>query len=409
MNMGNQYISRTLDALNIEPGNSCLKFTARQDQKAAADKSRKSSVEFKGRREEDSARKEAKEVKTYETSIGLNLTLTSEPHIHDVDYKCLLNSITEKQLENYESVVSDHTTRPSVVHDKYDTEKLYNFIVFDTETNTTGKNAELCQLAANMEWINFHATFSQIKILTFKQASRVNKLTIKSVNGNRKLFKENRPVETVSLHETITQFTKYLERTINKASISSTDNKPVCTVLVGHNAATFDTPILLRNGSECFAKDLKRMGIRLADTLPLFKKLVKNKHPALKLAKQDGTSCRSNQQPLYECLFQEHFDAHDALQDVLALRKILFCPTLVISEEDILNNCFVVDVMHAAEDFSFLDHRHELMQSFRGKLYNPGRDDRHVKQNIAEKIAGSGLSYKDPKTLYAKFGAAGLV
>ena len=50
MNMANQYISRTLDALNIEPGNSCLKFKARQDQKAAAGKSRKSLVEFKRRR-----------------------------------------------------------------------------------------------------------------------------------------------------------------------------------------------------------------------------------------------------------------------------------------------------------------------------------------------------------------------
>ena len=140
------------------------------------------------------------------------------------------------------------------------------------------------------------------------------------------MFKENRPVGKVSLHETITQFTKYLERTINKASTSSTENKPVCTVLVGHNAVTFDIPILLRNGGDNFAKDLKRMGIRLADTLQLFKKLVKNKHPAL--VKQDGTSCHSNQQSLYKCVFQEPFDAHDGLQDVLALRKTLFSPTL---------------------------------------------------------------------------------
>ena len=111
----------------------------------------------------------------------MNLTLTCESH---VDYNCFMNSITQQQLENYESVVSDHTTRPSVVHDKYDTEKLYNFIVFDTETNTTGKKAELCQLPATDKYgVDKFSCYIFPNRNIDKQVSRVNKLTIKSVNG----------------------------------------------------------------------------------------------------------------------------------------------------------------------------------------------------------------------------------
>ena len=43
--------------------------------------------------------------------------------------------------------------------------------------------------------------------------------------------------------------------------------------------------------------------------------------------------------------------------------------------------------MYAAEDLSFHDHRHELLQSFRSKLYNTGHDDGHANpRSLEEKI-----------------------
>ena len=57
----------------------------------------------------------------------------------------------------------------------------------------------------------------------------------------------------------------------------------------------------------------------------------------------------------------------------------------------------------------YLDDRHNRLLSFRGKLYHPGHQDSPVKQNIAEKMAGSGLQYSDLKNLFQRFGRKGLV
>ena len=51
-------------------------------------------------------------------------------------------------LTEIETIVSPYTPRPLATKVKYDENKFYNFLIFDTETNTTGKSAELCQLSA---------------------------------------------------------------------------------------------------------------------------------------------------------------------------------------------------------------------------------------------------------------------
>ena len=40
-----------------------------------------------------------------------------------------------------------------------------------------------------------------------------------------------------------------------------------------------------------------------------------------------------------------------------------------------------------------LDRRHEPLQTFRGTLYHPTNAEFPIKQQIAKKIAGSGISY----------------
>ena len=60
---------------------------------------------------------------------------------------------------------------------------------------------------------------------------------------------------------------------------------------------------------------------------------------------------------------------------------------------------------NAVEDiYCFADHRHNIMQSFQGKLYHPGPKNGPLKTNMVEKIAGSGLSNEDLKRLYTKYG-----
>ena len=64
---------------------------------------------------------------------------------------------------------------------------------------------------------------------------------------------------------------------------------------------------------------------------------------------------------------------------------------------------------YAENDMKYLGHRYELLQTFRGTLYHPTNAEFPIKQQIAEKIAGSGISYQDMKNVFKKFGAKGLV
>ena len=225
------------------------------------------------------------------------------------------------------------------------------------------------------------------------------------MNGIRTLCKDNDPVTILPLEEALAQFLNFLKASTTEASKRTT--KKVCIVLAGHNAATFDVPILLRNGGHSFVTELTSVNIRCADTLLLFKSRMRDKHSSLQ--NEQGQFPKPNQSSLYEHLFKETFEAHDALEDVSALRRILFSSRVALSNEIIVNRSSLISVKDAAQDMKYLDDRHNRLLSFRGKLYHPGHQDSPVKQNIAEKMAGSGLQYSDLKNLFQRFGRKGLV
>ena len=100
------YVSRTLEALNIEPGNFCLKYGRKMTDQVNNGEIRKSSFDFKRGRANShrqncsqTARKEAREGKTYETGIGLNLDLNR------------ISTVTSSTLKEIESIIPEYTTR----------------------------------------------------------------------------------------------------------------------------------------------------------------------------------------------------------------------------------------------------------------------------------------------------------
>ena len=196
-------------------------------------------------------------------------------------------------------MVPNYIQRPSIKKEKYDNSIFYNFVLFDTETNSTGKLAELCQLAAvDRSGKNFSCYILPNRDMD-AHASKVNNLTIKTVNGIRTLCKDYHPAAILPLEEALTQFLNFLKASTTEASKRTTKN--VCTVLAGHNAATFDVPILLRNGGHNFVAELiTSVNIRCADTLFLFKSLIK-KHSSLQ--NEQGQFPKPNQSSLYEHLF----------------------------------------------------------------------------------------------------------
>ena len=96
------------------------------------------------------------------------------------------------------------------------------------------------------------------------------------------------------------------------------------------------------------------------------------------------------------------------MEDVLALRRVLFQSPLKVAVADIVNNSNIKSTSFAYEDMQFLNECLERMQTFKEKLYSQG-DDGLVKQTVIQKISESGISYQDLSDLYAKAGKEALV
>ena len=289
--------------------------------------------------------------------------------------------------------------RPVAERFSYDRKKnVYNFIIYDIETNTTGKTAKICQLSA-VDKSGLHSFNDYILPLRDVDihATRVNDLIIRTVRGVRTLFKDNQPVEAVSLGKSLENCLTYLEKTVRRVK---SDND-IYTVLIGHNSQVFNNPTLLRQGEHQVCEKLSCLNVFFSDTLPVMKNLVKRKHPSLVLS--DGSTYKLNQQSIYQTLFHEPFPAYDAMEDVRALRRIVFDSRLNISEDMLTENRSTTQ--YAENDMKC----YELLQTFRGTLYHPTNAEFPIKQQIAEKIAGSGISYQDLKNVFQKFGAKGLV
>ena len=161
VNLGYRYIPRTLGSLNIEPGFFCVDHNTKMDKKSSMDKQRKSTVAFKRRRSQlnkhqisETSKNEAKEGTMYESGIGLNLNSSATPmelnnsELSTTELYGINAAITKQQQEQYEDAVPKYTSRPTVQKEKFDASKFYHFVLSDIETNSTGKSAEICQLAA---------------------------------------------------------------------------------------------------------------------------------------------------------------------------------------------------------------------------------------------------------------------
>ena len=78
------------------------------------------------------------------------------------------------------------------------------------------------------------------------------------------------------------------------------------------------------------------MNVFFADSLTCLKHLLGKKVSFLQ--NSDGTFPKTNQSSLYSLLFKRSFNAHDALEDVLALRKMFFESPIDLSEKTVIEN-----------------------------------------------------------------------
>lgn len=135
------------------------------------------------------------------------------------------------------------------------------------------------------------------------------------------------------------------------------------------------------------------MKVLFADSLPLLKALRRQPNSPLK-------SATNKLSDVYETLFSAKFEAHDALEDVKALRKILFTGPLQINGEQVVNHGKCVSANEAFDEAIFLERRKATILTFDGKL--------NLSSSIVQKLADAGLSYRKLQSLYEKFNINGL-
>ena len=110
--------------------------------------------------------------------------------------------ITKEQHQRYEKLVPEFCERPPIKAIPFDKGKTYKFIMFDTETTTTGIEAEICQLAAIDEDGQHEFTcYIMPKRNVTKYATDVNKLEILEIDGKKTLCHQGIPVKSLTKSE----------------------------------------------------------------------------------------------------------------------------------------------------------------------------------------------------------------
>ena len=204
-------------------------------------------------------------------------------------------------------------------------------------------------------------------------------------------------LEIVVHNKCLKSFVDFVQESSNVRDIQSSSMN---TVLIGHNSNSFDTLLLLRTILHYYPELIQKMNdlkIHFADSLVLFRHLIKEKHEALKTF--DGSFTDINQAALYGQLFKAEFEGHDALEDVKALKKILFHSPTGTTSAEIINKSNTTTPSSAIADMSYLDKSHNLLKSFDRVI----EDKSHpgiFKRSLAKKLADSGLSYKDLQQLW---------
>ncbi|XP_065925337.1 uncharacterized protein [Magallana gigas] len=274
-NSGDSY----LIAVNKKNGLSPGKFTKRlcsiresQSRKrkaiAKSKEAKRRRLELKARRSQSTASKEIQEGSTYKPGIGL------APH-HSISTAEIPGPNVKPQMETV--VVEDHA-----------------IVLFDLETTGLARTSHIIQLAAVHGEDKFSAYVTPKRPIT-PSASEITGLVVR----NGKLYHLQKEVNAISLIAALDSFLKFLEKY----------NSGV--ILVGHNIKSFDCPVLFRALESCSL--LSKFSSKVNGFLDT-KLLFRISHPNLTSYSQQSLVAR-----LLGCTY----GAHDALEDILALQKLV--------------------------------------------------------------------------------------
>ena len=102
---------------------------------------------------------------------------------------------------------------------------------------------------------------------------------------------------------------------------------------------------------------------------------------------------------IYEHLFDDKFAAHDSLEDVIALAKILSCNEVSLSSEDVLE--LAIELKTALDYLNFLRGKKKYEQQYAAELTD-------VSSYMAGKLVENGVTVEVLLDVYKDFGIKGI-
>ena len=172
------------------------------------------------------------------------------------------------------------------------------------------------------------------------------------------------PVAAISLVDALNQFIKYLGK-----CVKDTDK---C-LLLAHNCHQFDSKVLLNKLGQCdLLENFDNVCIGFSDSLPLFQSL----EPERKINKKGYKLI-----DLCHDLCSYDYDAHNSLQDVIALKVLC---SKCASSKDLVSHS--VSLKYVQETLLYHDNKQHLLSSFQPLICS-----KILSKGMADKLAGSGL------------------
>ena len=358
-NHGHNYVSEVLQRLELSPGNECKKQMQAEDNELARKMKQRKEKKWKKRRRElktlrSSAQKahEVREGTTYQTGAG---------------YLPIDDSDTE-EVPAAKTAPSYELLTPGTVP------QAFQLIFFDVETTSLQFHTEIVQLSACCKAASFNRYVVPSGPIS-NGATRVTGLSKEKFCGKDILCKNGKPVETTDLDAALTDFVDWLK--------PFSTSGPV--LLCAHNAENFDIRVFLLGAmSAGCVDDVSSVVTGFVDTLPLFRK-------AMPQLKSHSLSI------IYQATLGTTFAAHDAVEDVQALERVMTAKGL---EQQAISGG--VSFTSAVSLIKHRAHVHHNVGTLEAKLAGT------LSMGMITKIAGSGLSYRHLLLAHKRSGAEGI-
>lgn len=241
---------------------------------------------------------------------------------------------------------------------------IYQHVYFDLETTGLARSSHITQIAA----VCGSDRFSQYilpKIPITDKATEVTGLRV--MDG--KMFHGDKEVDAVHLVAAIDALLNFFTKFQSKV------------VLVGHNVKSFDFHIFLNSLQNCGkTQEIGNCVAGFVDTKQLFKVF----------DSKVGSFSLENLYKRYVC---EPYKAHDALEDVLALQKLVTSVGVDLSDPMYLSSSFTFS--NAVDSHSYSLEVRKNLPSLEHLI-----SEKIVSRHIANRIAGSGLCFSFLQLVY---------